>query len=84
MEVYLVPPQVHQFGRAEAMAIGQQDHGRVAVAVPIALGRFSQPRDFGIGQILPGPAIRHWACGAAWQLFDFQWLATPVSHATWP
>jgi hypothetical protein len=56
LEVYLVPPQVHQFGRAEAMAIGQQDHGRVAVAVPIVFldGR-QHLIDFSLQEVLARP-----------------------------
>ena len=37
-EVDLVPTKVDQLRRSEAMAVGHQDHGRVAVAVPVILG----------------------------------------------
>jgi hypothetical protein len=36
-QVDLVPTQVHQLGRAEAVAVGHEDHGRVAAAVSVAL-----------------------------------------------
>jgi hypothetical protein len=54
VEVDLVPTQVDQFNRSEAVSVGQQHHGRVAVAVSIGLGGFRQTLDLGIGQILSG------------------------------
>ena len=38
VEVDLIPAKVGEFGHAQAVAVGDEDHGRVPVAVPIALG----------------------------------------------
>ena len=47
-------------GRPQAMAVGDQDHGGVAVAVAVALGGVDQPLDFGLGQVLAACAARRW------------------------
>jgi hypothetical protein len=52
-EVDLVPAQVADLGRPEAMPEGEQDHGGVAVTVAVALGRLDQRRDFIERQMLP-------------------------------
>src|SRR3974390_875539 len=51
-QVYLLPSQRAQFGRSEAMPVGQQDHGRVPVAMPIAAGSLHEPFDLALGQVL--------------------------------
>ena len=49
-EVDLVPAQVADLGRAQSMPEGQQDHGGVAVAVPVAPGGFDQRLDLADGE----------------------------------
>ena len=55
IEVDLVPTQVDKLRGPQAVPVGQQHHGGVAVAVSIGLGRLCQLRHLGVGQILPGP-----------------------------
>jgi hypothetical protein len=47
VEVDLVPAQIADLGRPEAMPEGDQDHGGVAVTVPVALGGLDQTFDLG-------------------------------------
>ena len=56
-EVDLIPPQVHDFGRSQAMPVGHQDHAGVAVAVAIALGRRDQPLDLMLGEVFARPQV---------------------------
>ena len=51
-EVHLIPTQVNQFGRPEAVPKGHQQHGGVPVAVAVALGGVDEPLDFGFRQML--------------------------------
>jgi hypothetical protein len=44
--------QVHKLGGAQAVPIGDKNHQRVAVTVPIPLGGADQALDFGFGQVL--------------------------------
>jgi hypothetical protein len=37
------------------VAIGHEDHGGIALAVPVALGGLCQALDLSVGQILPRP-----------------------------
>ena len=46
---------IHQLARSEAMTVGHQDHGGIAVTVPVPLGSLGQALDFRVRQILPGP-----------------------------
>ena len=55
VEVDLIPAQVHQLAHPQAMAIGDQDHGGIAVAPAVALGGLDQLLDLGLGQVLAGP-----------------------------
>ena len=48
----LIPAQVNQFGGAQALPIGDQDHGRVTLTPAVALGCLQQALDLGLGQIL--------------------------------
>src|SRR5215831_7770034 len=48
IEIYLLPPEVHQLSRPEPMAEGQQNHG----CVPVACRCLDQPLDLGLGQVL--------------------------------
>ena len=48
----LLPLQVAGLRRPQAMAVGHQDHGRVAMAVPAWLaGAVHQPLDLALGEI---------------------------------
>ena len=60
-EVDLIPAQVDQLADPQAVAIGDQDHGRVPVAPAVLAGRLDQLLDLGLGQVLAGPIARHWA-----------------------
>jgi hypothetical protein len=56
-EVDLVPAQIHDFSRSQAMSEGQEHHQSVTVTMPIALGRLDQPLDLVDGQMLPGAML---------------------------
>jgi hypothetical protein len=56
-KVDLIPAQIDQFGRSQAMPIGHEQHGGVPVAVAIALGRLSQPLDLMLGEIFAAPQL---------------------------
>ena len=47
-----VPAQRDQLARPQAMAVGDQDHGGVAVAIAVLASCRDQPIDLGIGQVL--------------------------------
>src|SRR5262249_43768704 len=56
-ELYLLPPQVRQFGSPQAMPIGHKDHRGVPVAPTVSFGRPHQPLDLGFGQVLAGAQV---------------------------
>src|SRR5262249_23084480 len=47
----LMPLQVAHLRGSEAVTIGDQDHGCIAMTVPIALGGFDQALDLALGEI---------------------------------
>ena len=50
----LLPLQVAHLGGPQAMAVGDQDHGRVAMAVAAMLaGAVHQPVDLTLGEVAP-------------------------------
>jgi hypothetical protein len=55
MEVDRVPSKFAYFGRTEAVPVGDEDHGGIAVAVAITFGGFDQLLDLGLGQVLALP-----------------------------
>src|SRR6266446_6859987 len=57
IEVDLVPAQVADFGRPEPVAEGDQDHGRVPVAISIGLGGLDQRFDLAWRQVLTGARL---------------------------
>jgi hypothetical protein len=77
LEVHLVPSQGAQFGDAQAMAVGRQDHGGVPVAVAVAgLGRLHQVGHFGGGEIFARVALtvgdtRRGGAGRLWATVPF-------------
>src|SRR6516162_7054578 len=56
-QVDLLPAKVHQLGGPQTVPKGQQDHGCVAMAPAVVLGRLNQPLDLSLGQVLAG-AVR--------------------------
>ena len=56
-ELDLVPSQVAQLGRSQAMPEGDQDHGGVPVPVAVGLGRLDQGLDLAGGEVLPGAKL---------------------------
>src|SRR3974390_3303256 len=74
-QVYLLPSQRAQFGRSEAMPVGEQDHGRVPVAMAVAAGSLHKPFDLTVGQVLP-LAVMHvgQATSANCSLYSGWWL----------
>ena len=52
-EVDIVPTQRHQLTRPQAVAVGDQDGSCVPTAPAIFPGRFDQPLDLALGEILP-------------------------------
>ena len=55
VEVDLRPAQVDQLADPQTVAIGDKDHGRVAVTMAVVLGRPDQALDLGLGEMLAGP-----------------------------
>ena len=47
-----VPAQRDQLARPQAMAVGDQDHGGVTVAIAVLASYRDQPIDLGVGQVL--------------------------------
>ena len=56
----LVPAQVHQLARPEAVAVGHQDHRAVPMAPAVRSGCFEQLLDLGLGQVLARPELGIW------------------------
>ena len=56
-EVDLVPAKVDQFAGPEAVTVGHQDHGRVAMAPAVALGGFLKASDLSVRQVLSSPDL---------------------------
>jgi hypothetical protein len=53
IEVYLVPPQINEFGSAKPVTVGHENHGGIAMAPTIvALCGFHERLDFGLGKVL--------------------------------
>jgi hypothetical protein len=73
-EVDLVPAKIAHLGRAQTMRERQQDHGGVAVTVPVAVGGLDQLRDLVAGQVLSGPQhaarVAFTKIRKHWELFD--------------
>src|SRR5271154_6453440 len=88
VEVDLVPTEVYQLTNPEAVAIGHQDHGGVALAVSVPPGGLGQALDLSIGQILPRPqfgigfADRHGNCSLVTGATSFRCDLAMVSRAT--
>ena len=53
-EVDRVPAQRHQLGRPQAVPIGDQHHGGVAVAMAVLPGGSDQASDLAVGEVLAG------------------------------
>ena len=56
-KIDLIPTQVYELGRPQAVAEGDKDHGGIPVAPAIGLGGTDQPIDLGAGQVLAGPVF---------------------------
>jgi hypothetical protein len=50
----LMPFEAADFACSHSMAIGDQDHRRIPVTMPIALGGFDQALDLALGKIAAG------------------------------
>ena len=59
IKLNLRPFQVANLGSSEAVAIGNQDHRAVAMAMAIALGGFYQPLDLAAHSSPAGRAMAH-------------------------
>src|SRR5450631_2202140 len=55
VEVDLVPAQVADLGRPQPVPEGEQDHGRVTMAMPVALGGLDHCLDLARRQVLSSP-----------------------------
>ncbi len=60
--------ETEKLADAEAVAIGDEDHGGIALAPTIGLGRVHQLGDLALGQVLPRPiggiaAVQQWKRG---------------------
>jgi hypothetical protein len=56
-EIDLLPTQGAQLGRSQPMPVGKQDHGRIAMPVPVPARRLHQPLDLSLGEVLPDPIM---------------------------
>ncbi len=45
-KIDLLPAQGAQLGGSQSMSEGQEDHGRIPMAMPVVAGRFYQPLNF--------------------------------------
>src|SRR4029450_7759623 len=75
-EVHLVPAERNQFGDAQAMAIGELDHGGIPVSMASkAFRRANEGVHLGGGEVFSAPPIgigplARWqdtVCGRAWE-----------------
>jgi hypothetical protein len=57
VEVDLVPSEVADLGRPQAVPVSEEHHGRVSVAVPVSPRGLNQPLDLAGGEVLPGPEV---------------------------
>ena len=58
LQAHLLPAQRYQLGHAQAMAVGEQDRGRIAVAMPAhAPGGLDQGVHLGRGQMFARPPV---------------------------
>ncbi len=64
-EVDLIPAQVGQLARPQAMAIGDQDHRGVPVRPTVAFGPHEEPVDLGLGEVFSGPEVSVRAAGGS-------------------
>jgi hypothetical protein len=55
IKVCLLPTKIDKLGRAEPVPESYQDHGRVAVALPIGLGRLDEALDLCRRKVLSDP-----------------------------
>jgi hypothetical protein len=61
-KVDLLPAQRAQLGRSQSVPEGQEDHGRIPMAVPVSAGgALHQPLDISLGQVLAGSIMPIWA-----------------------
>jgi hypothetical protein len=72
VEVDQVPTQIADLGGPEAVPVGEQDHGRVTMAVPVASGGLEQGLDLAGGA--PGSGARR-SSAASEELFVLLQLA---------
>src|SRR5215207_6974481 len=56
-KIDLIPAQRAQLGDAQAVAVGDPDHGGIAVPVPVLSRGGDQALDFPGGQVLAGAAL---------------------------
>src|SRR5450631_211741 len=56
-EVDLIPAQVGQFGRSQAMSVGHEDHRAVPMTPSVSLGGRKQPLDLSIGKVFAGAQV---------------------------
>ena len=55
IEIDGLPAQPRHLGGTEPVAERHQDHGRVAMAMPVGAGGLDQPFDLALGQIFTRP-----------------------------
>jgi hypothetical protein len=85
IEIDLVPAQLHQLGRSQAVAEGQEDHR----GVPVAARRLDQALDLDLGEMLSGaifavgPAQRRLNCRifACWRDQGEAWICHGNPHS---
>ena len=69
-----VPAQRHQLDRPQAMPVGEQHHGGVAMTIAVASGRFHELLHLGIGEVLSRPR-----CGIRSSSRRPAWLNCPIN-----
>src|SRR5580704_4148701 len=77
IEVHLVLTQITEFGRPEAMPVGEQNHGRVPMPIAVGLRRLDQRLDLAGGQVLAGAKLGVWTPGRHNCSIYFGWRDQP-------
>src|SRR6266536_3756835 len=82
LEIDLLPAQIHELGRPEPVAEGQEDHRGVAMA----RGRMDQSLDLGLGQVLARPVLDVLFTAAACELSEYCAAETlaALAQRSWP
>ena len=76
-EVHLIPAQIDKLTRPQAVPVGDQDHGRIAVAVAVVLGGIDQPLHLLLSEMLARAQFGIWLPQRRLPLWGDSRLGTP-------